>query len=182
MMSVVCMRSLLDELGSDDLARTAPRGEAVEDDELRALQGVLPVLLAVALSALVLNRSIVPFCYSSGDISLFSDVMAGSTHFSRLWTPILEVEDVKVLRTGWYAVGRNGEVRVAVTTGERRRAVVSRDLLKATGEKDMRGGGWGQSDMGIYNKGDWKWISVGRRWIGWKVDYASVSKRQVGDV
>lgn len=38
--------NLLDDLGSDDLARAAPGGEAVENDELRLLQGVVPVGLA----------------------------------------------------------------------------------------------------------------------------------------
>lgn len=37
----------LDDLGGDDLAGTAPRREAVEDDELRLLQGGVPVGLAV---------------------------------------------------------------------------------------------------------------------------------------
>lgn len=137
--------NVLNDLGSDHLARTAPGGEAVEDDEAFLLDCVVPLGLPVRK----LIVSIIPIL-----VTLFT---ATTTYLARLWTPppvasgadmayvllcerLCSCEKLFVLgvNENLVAVAAVVDVRarvVVVVAGLNRRAdVVSSDLLSAENE------------------------------------------------
>lgn len=104
---------LLDERRRNDLARTAPRGKAVEHNEALLAQGIVKLLLAAQ-----------PKSVSAGRRT--TQRYGGATYVTRLWTPFFSLVIVKfLLARGGIGLLRRVRIRLKVRVGGGKGAVVA---------------------------------------------------------
>jgi hypothetical protein len=86
-------RNSLDDLGSDDLAGTAPGGEEVDDHEALLAESGVEVGLAVKRVMSVFCAFAVCFEKQGWDAHVRARTCRSETYVVRLWTPVDMVEE-----------------------------------------------------------------------------------------